>query len=1011
MKDNTGDSSQQPQGSLLRTILILTPVMAGLVILGSALGIFRALEWATQDQFFILKAQEPQDDRITIVTIDESDIQYVGRWPMPDAVFAEAIRNIRAKKPVAIGIDIYRDLPVEPGHEELVDVFKTTPNLIGIQKIVGNPIDPPPTLAERQQVAANDLVLDPDNKARRGLVLLATGEDDGALLEGFGARLALTYLGEKDVEFTEVDLNWAHHLRKQIEDQRLQQKAGSIPDRFLGGMAWLLPDWQWIYQLGKARLIPLSSRDGDYNGADMGGYQVLLNYRSSTIDQSFQTISLQNVLENKIPAGLLNDRLVFVGAKAPSLNDNFATPYNSTLQSSAAEFMPGVAIHATVASQIISAALDGRPLLRTSPKLLNWLLILLWSGYSVTIGTLCVRQEWISRGIISIVLATGVIIVIGYVAFQSGWLVPVFTPLVALSSAGIVSIGTALWTNLKLSYQQLEEYAQTLEDKVNERTAELASANDEISKLNDELTDENRRMGAELNVAKEMQQLILPKTDELEAIEWLDISGFMEPADEVGGDYYDVLSENGLVTLSIGDVTGHGLESGILMIMTQTAVRTLQEAQENDPVRFLDVLNRTIYKNVQRMESDKSLTLVVLNYQRGILSISGQHEETLVVRADGTVERVDTMDLGFPIGLIAEIADNVSQQSFTLAANEGVVLYTDGVTEAENLAGEQYGLDRLCEVITSAWDQSAEDIKQAIIDDVRDHIGEQKVFDDITLLVVKRNTDDLDLDHPDVFAVPAPDPGIDDLSADDLSADDLSANDLSETSERLPGETIVSTDPTDTIESTGEDLESDFAETLGEFREDLENLTDEEFLELGFSPTSKPIENRWRNHGLSADFVADYLSTFLPISEDYPQNEDRQVLLKSSVSYIANELLENAMKFNDHQAYTVQFGIRLFLEEEELRVILTASNSLSTAIAQKFKTFIRSFLSQDPNEFYLNQMEASAEDDTGTVSGLGLVTMVTDHNSTLGWKFETVSSRSNPGVSVPIVTTMVQISV
>ena len=333
------------------------------------------------------------------------------------------------------------------------------------------------------------------------------------------------------------------------------------------------------------------------------------------------------------------------------------------------------------------------------------------------------------------------------------------------------------------------------------------------------------------------------------------------------------------------------------------------------------------------------------------------------------------------------------------------------MTEAENLAGEQYGLDRLCEVITSAWDQSAEDIKQAIIDDVRDHIGEQKVFDDITLLVVKRNTDDLDLDHPDVFAVPAPDPGIDDLSADDLSANDLSANDLSETSERLPGETIVSTDPTDTIENTREDLESDFAETLGEFREDLENLTDEEFLELGFSPTSKPIENRWRNHGLSADFVADYLSTFLPISEDYPDNNDRQVLLKSSVSYIANELLENAMKFNDHQAYTVQFGIRLFLEEEELRVILTASNSLSTAIAQKFKTFIRSFLSQDPNEFYLNQMEASAEDDTGTVSGLGLVTMVTDHNSTLGWKFETVSSRSNPGVSVPIVTTMVQISV
>ncbi|MGA0200327.1 MAG: CHASE2 domain-containing protein, partial [Prochlorotrichaceae cyanobacterium] len=136
--------------------------MAGLVILGSVLGLFRALEWAAQDQFFILKAEEPKDDRITIVTIDESDIQYVGRWPMPDGIFAQAIRNIKAQNPVAIGIDIYRDLPVEPGHQELEEVFSTTPNLIGIQKVVGNPINPPPILSENNQVAANDLVLDPD---------------------------------------------------------------------------------------------------------------------------------------------------------------------------------------------------------------------------------------------------------------------------------------------------------------------------------------------------------------------------------------------------------------------------------------------------------------------------------------------------------------------------------------------------------------------------------------------------------------------------------------------------------------------------------------------------------------------------------------------------------------------------------------------------------------------------------------------------------------------------------
>ena len=70
-----------------------------------------------------------------------------------------------------------------------------------------------------------------------------------------------------------------------------------------------------------------------------------------------------------------------------------------------------------------------------------------------------------------------------------------------------------------------------------------------------------------------------------------DIAAYMKAADEVGGDYYDVLNTDGVVTLGIGDVTGHGLESGILMLMAQTAIRTLKEIRETDPVRFLDALN------------------------------------------------------------------------------------------------------------------------------------------------------------------------------------------------------------------------------------------------------------------------------------------------------------------------------------------------------------------------------------------------------------------------------------
>ncbi|MEG4032225.1 SpoIIE family protein phosphatase [Microcoleus sp. S36b_A4] len=288
--------------------------------------------------------------------------------------------------------------------------------------------------------------------------------------------------------------------------------------------------------------------------------------------------------------------------------------------------------------------------------------------------------------------------------------------------------------------RQLQESFETLEDKVKERTAELANANQEIISLNEKLKVDNLRLGAEVNVARQIQQMILPNPDELE-IDGLDIAAYMESADEVGGDYYDVLQIDGVVTLAIGDVTGHGLESGILMLMAQTSVRTLQEIRGLDPVRFLDVLNRTLYKNVQRMNSEKSLTLAILSYSEGRISISGQHEETLVVRNNGEVERIDTMDLGFPIALDDDIAGFISHILIELEPGDGVVLYTDGIPEAYNIRKKQYGLKQLCQVISQNWHKSAAEVKDAVIIDLRQHIGKQKVFDDITLLVFKRQAE------------------------------------------------------------------------------------------------------------------------------------------------------------------------------------------------------------------------------------------------------------------------------
>ncbi len=252
------------------------------------------------------------------------------------------------------------------------------------------------------------------------------------------------------------------------------------------------------------------------------------------------------------------------------------------------------------------------------------------------------------------------------------------------------------------------------------------------------LKEENLRLSAELEITRRLQQMILPKEEELQKIEQLDIAGFMEPASDVGGDYYDVLQHNGNIKIGIGDVTGHGLESGVLMIMVQTAIRTLMTHNETDPVKFLDVINRTIYDNVQRINSDKNLSLSLLDYQNNRLRLSGQHESAIIVRSGGQIELIDTIDLGFPVGLEEDITDFLGETEIALNAGDIVVLYTDGITEAENPAGELYGLDRLCQVVSDHWQKAAREIVQAVIKDVRQHIDSQTVYDDITIVAIKK---------------------------------------------------------------------------------------------------------------------------------------------------------------------------------------------------------------------------------------------------------------------------------
>ena len=283
-------------------------------------------------------------------------------------------------------------------------------------------------------------------------------------------------------------------------------------------------------------------------------------------------------------------------------------------------------------------------------------------------------------------------------------------------------------------------YEGTVEDITERKATEasLARANHEISLLNEQLKSENLRMGAELSVTRRLQQMMLPREEELQGIVGLDIFGFMEPASEVGGDYYDVLQHNGRVKIGIGDVTGHGLASGMFMIMVQTAVRALLSNEEDNPIKFLATINQTLYANARRMQSDKTMTLTLLEYAEGWLALSGQHEDILVVRTDQTIEQISTLDLGFPLGLEPDIQDFIGVEKIFLNHGDMVILYTDGITEAVNLDNQQYGLERMKAVLQKSPGSSACTVCEALIADLKKFIGDQRVFDDITLLILKR---------------------------------------------------------------------------------------------------------------------------------------------------------------------------------------------------------------------------------------------------------------------------------
>jgi adenylate cyclase len=374
-------------------------VILGLVLMAQVLGMFYGLELRVLDSLLRMRPAEAMDDRILIVAVDEEDIQRLGTYPIPDQVLADALHHLNQHQPRAIGIDIFRDFAVEPGHENLVAALDAMPHVIGIKKVLGHPIRPP-TMLPPWRVGFVDSPLDDDGFVRQ--VLLGVYNETGDYPIALSLRLAEEYLAAEGLV-----------LENGRQDPAAMRFGETELTRFRRQVGWRAETWS---------------------------NQILLNPRAGR--NPFRQVTLRQVLADQVNPTWVEDAIVLIGITSLSVKD---LVNSAAIASDNPGLVYGVEFHAHATSQIVSAVLDGRPLLRVWPLGLVYGWTVLWGicGLGVALRT---QRLWVS--VATVVLALAVLGLATVMAIANALWVPVVAPAIAFVMTSTIT------TSLRLTQTQ-----------------------------------------------------------------------------------------------------------------------------------------------------------------------------------------------------------------------------------------------------------------------------------------------------------------------------------------------------------------------------------------------------------------------------------------------------------------------------------------------------------------------------------------------------------------------------